>query len=384
MNSLKRELKDILMILKDKQAYKDEIYSRYCDCLTGINDLLGDNEEDFSKLFYFVNRHFLYLLDNNPEVSIREKDILFRRKFYKILKMIGPKMLGCTQVMENRNFLNNPDSPIIESDKDIKLPNKPVIYIANHGFRDDVLATVLAANRHAYIYWGSLPLFYNSMDGLASSLVGEVIMNRKVKESRKSSLDKALRVMDYGTDLIIFSEGGWNKTSEIPVLDLWPGVYKLSCSKKYDVVPITHYVRDLEIVDKKNIIHTVVDNPIPLYELSEKEALIYLRDNLASWQYKMAEQYGKSTRKEEMIGFESSVEKWNDHLTKRMSGVVRYDSSIEKQSDYRPKDIYRPEDVFRQIANISEKSITGLNIKMVDEAKKIVKKREESDFQRLY
>ena len=53
--------------------------------------MLGDNEEDFSKLFYFVNRHFLYLLDNNPEVSIREKDILYwkNKTLYLYFRIYG-------------------------------------------------------------------------------------------------------------------------------------------------------------------------------------------------------------------------------------------------------------------------------------------------------
>jgi len=380
---MKQELLDIKTILTDKEKFKNEIFKRYSAELTSIKDLLGD-EDSFSTLFYLINRHFLYMLDNDPSISIKESDINFRRKFYHILKLVAPSMLACKQVIENREYINE---PIVENKKTREknnLSDKPVIYVANHGFRDDALATVIAADRHAYIYWGSLPLFYNTFEGLASSLVGEVVMNRKKSESRKASLDKALKVMEYGTDIIMFSEGGWNKTSEIPVLDLWPGIYKLSCMAQCDVVPIAHYVRDMEILNKNNLIHTVVDNPIPLYQMEEKEALTYLRDNLASWQYKMAELYGKSTRAEEMNGFATGKEKWDNHLTKRMSGVARYDSSIEKKSDYRPKNITRPEEVFRPICNINQDNINAKNIKMIEEAKKLVKTRENNDFQRLY
>ena len=339
----------------NKEEYKKKICEEYKDELTGIKDLYGDGYDDMSLLFYLINKSYLYLLDNNPDISIRESDILFRRKFYNILKLVGPGMLGCTQKIEKRSDIDNNLST--NNDK-IVLPDKPVIFAANHGFRDDVLATVLAAGRHGYIFWGSLPLFYNTFNGFASSLVGTVMVNRRSNSSKHASIDKSLKTMSYGADLIIFPEGGWNKTSEKLVLDLWRGIYLISKEGNYPVVPISHYVRDMEIVNKKNIIHTVVDEPIPMYEMSEKEALTYLRDILASY------------------------EKWHDHLNKRMKWVDRYDSEIEKQSELRRKEIVRPEDVFRPIANI--KNVTSENILMKESAKKLVKQIESNDFQKLY
>lgn len=377
---MKQELKDLLLILTDKEKYKKEIYERYKDVLNSFDDLLGDNNEDMSILFYLVNRHYLHWLDADVDKAISEKEILFRRKFYSILKKVGPKMLGCTQVIENRNYVNNPSSN--KADSPVVLPKEPVIFASNHGFRDDVLATTLAAGRHGYIYWGSLPQFYNTFDGTAASLVGEIMINRKNKNSKNLSIKKVDKVMKYGTDLIIFPEGGWNKTSEVLTNKLWKGVYNFSVNQNCKVVPIVHYVRDMEIVDKKNIIHTIIDDPIPLYEMSEKEALIYLRDVLCSWQYKMAEIYGKTTREEELKGYINSDQKWDDCVKKRMVGVARYDSELEKKSDYRPKEIILPEDVFEPITKI--KNITAENIKMIEDAKKLVKERKKIDFQRNY
>lgn len=380
-SKIKQELKDLKLILTDREAYKTEILERYKDSINGMEDLLGDGYDDMSNLFYFVNRRFLHWMSNDPDEAVLEKEVKFRRKFYKILKAIGPSMLGCTQVIENRNKINDPNST--EPDNGIVLPDKPVIFVANHGFRDDVLATVLAANRHAYLYCGSLPLFYNSFNGFATSLVGQIMTNRKNKNSRISSIEKSYRAMQYGADMILFPEGGWNKSKEELVLDLWiKGVYELSKKGKFEVVPITHYNRNMEIVDKKNIIHTIVDDPISLYEMNQEEAIITLRDNFASWVYKMAEIYGQSTRDEELYGFKNSDEKWHEHLKKRMVFVDRYDSTIETIADYRPKDKVRIEDVFEPIANI--KNITEENEFIVEDAKKLVLEKKSTDFQRMY
>lgn len=366
-------------LLIDREKIQREILEKYKEELTSFSDLIGDNEKDMSMLFYLINRKFLYMLDNDPNISIKMKDINFRKKFYKLLKLLGNSLLGCSQKIESRDeFAEGVDESLYNNDDN----GKSVIYVANHGFRDDALATVLAANNHAYIYWGSLPLFYNTIDGLASSLVGEVVMNRKSKSSRSASIDKSIKVLESGTNLIIFPEGGWNKTSEKLVLDLWRGVYLISKLGNYDVVPISHYVKNPEVIDKKNIIHTIVDKRIPLYLFEEKEALELLRDTLASWQYKMMEKYGRTTRKEELKNFYTSDVAWDYLVQKRMEYVRRYDSTVEKKSDYRSKDIIRPEEAFFQIANIN--NITSENVIMVNEARKLVKERTLSDFQRKY
>ncbi|MBQ7598513.1 MAG: 1-acyl-sn-glycerol-3-phosphate acyltransferase [Clostridia bacterium] len=366
------------MFSTQKEKLNRKIFEQYKDSLSSFHDLVGDDCSGMSNLFYLINKRFLHWLDNDPEIAVSEKEILFRRKFYRILQKIGPGILKCTQVYENREDID----PSYEKRLPVVLPEKPVIFVANHGFHDDVLATLLAAGRHPYFVWGSLPLLYNTIDGLASAMVGGICVNRKNKQSRKASIPKALKAMEYGADLIVFPEGGWNKTSERLVLDLWKGAYTLSKAAECEVVPIVHYVRDMEILDKKSIIHTVIDDPIPLYQMTQEEALTCLREIIASWQWKMAELYGQSTREAEMKGFSTSDEKWRAHLTERMKGVARYDSEVEKNSEYRSKEIIRAEDVFRPIANIQ--NITPQNVKDVLYAKELVKTIEESDWQKLF
>ncbi len=117
------------------------------------------------------------------------------------------------------------------------------------------------------------------------------------------------------------------------------------------------------------------------YTMEKDAALQYLRDVLSTWQYKLMEIYGRSTREEEMQGFTDKYEKWRVHLKDSVGKVEWYDEETERNADYRPKDIIRPEDVFRPIANI--KNITAKNIKDVLYAQSLVKLLEESDWQRL-
>ena len=362
--------------------YNQKVYDQYSDVLTSFDDLIGDGYTGMSSWFYLHQKKYLHWLSNDPHLAIRQKEVRFRRRFYTVLSKIGPKMLKCSQVFENRKWLN--DNTSTEDDPGVTLPDVPVIFVSSHGFYDDALASSLAAGRPAWFFWGSLPLLYNTFNGVASALVGAVVVNRKSKNSRVASIEKALKVMEYGSDVILYPEGGWNKTMESLVLPLWSGAYKLSCAGKCSVVPIIHYVRDMEVLDKKNIIHTVVDDPIPLFEMPQDEALMLLRDVMATWRWKMMEAYGQSTRASELDGFSSVQEKWDKHLEVRMSKVQRYDSTVERFADYRPGEMVRPEDVWAAVAQIRPENITAQNIKTVQYARDLCAERERRDFQRRY
>ena len=77
--------------------------------------------------------------------------------------------------------------------------NKPIIFSATHGFRDDILFTVRAIRTHAYLLFGTLSQFYNSLEGVAIWINGTVIVDRTDKESCKSVKEKNE----------VFDELGW-------------------------------------------------------------------------------------------------------------------------------------------------------------------------------
>lgn len=105
-----------------------------------------------------------------------------------------------------------------------------------------------------------------------------------------------------GSDILIFPEGVWNKSPNALILNLWPGIYRIACETGAAVVPIIHYKKYYTIRDGSDPIHTVVDNPVRIDDLSEKAALSLVRDILATWHYLMMEKSGKASRAELMSG----------------------------------------------------------------------------------
>ena len=364
------------MIERYKDKKIEKILDKAGDNITGLVDLTGDKEP--SMLFYLLADKLLYLLDTNPEATISKKGIELRKQLNYLIKLIGPAFLTNKQIIENRNELMNDDKT---PDSGIIIPDEPVIWTANHAFKDDTLATVLAIKRNAYILFGSMPQFYNTFDGITAWLNGAIMTNRKVSDSKHAAIEKGIYAIKNGSDLMMFPEGVWNKTPDKLMLKLWPGIYRLCAETGVKVVPVAHYIKDCTNKEKNNPIHTVIDNPIRIDDLSEKAALEYLRDVICTWYYLMMEKYGKSTREEELKGFTNSKEAWEAKLVDRVSTAARYDTEIEFTADYRPKD-ERIDEIWKSVANI--KNITKDNILLVENAKQKIKQFNENDFQRRY
>jgi len=358
----------------------NKILLKYNGSITGANDLTADAKP--SVLFYFLADRLSYLLDNDPQKVVSAKGITWRRKFQPIIKKLGVHFLSNPQIIENRNFLRNPQAVEIAPDPGIVLPNEPVIWAANHSFKDDTLATILAAKRHAYILFGSLPQFYNTFDGVVAWLNGVVMTNRKVAASRHSSVPKAVKAMHLGTDMLIFPEGVWNKSPNALILDLWSGIYRIACETGAKVVPVVHYIRDCTNKGKNNPIHTVVDDPIRIDDLSESAALILIRDVLATWFYLMMDVYGKSTNDQILNGCCSATQAWEQSLANRIKTANRYDTEIELCADYRPKWKIDPRDVWRSIADIEK--LDKRNITEVEFARQLIFQKNINDFQHRF
>ena len=368
-----------------------KIEKKYKGKIKNITDLIGNKKP--SKLFFFLANHFDYLLDDDENKILSKKSMERRDKINKIIKKYGSKFLKSKQVFEDRNKLKyynyqellkmgkkvDFDKKLLEKDSGIDLSKEEnVIWVANHGFKDDALATVLSANKNAYILFGSLPQFYNTFDGIISWINGVILINRKMTSSKEASIRKCIKALQMNKDIIIYSEGVWNKSSNKLVLHLWPGIYKIAKETNTRVVPIIHYKKELHETNKKDIIHTVIDNPIDLTKYSEKEALIYLRDRMAYWTYLMMQKYGKTTRKELLKGNDNSTSAWEEQLNKRIQTVDYYDPEIEKTAHYQTKEEREYYEILNDISNI--KNINPYNIHNIIKAKELLR----DDFQRRY
>lgn len=99
---------------------------------------------------------------------------------------------------------------------------------------------------------------------------------------------------------------------------------------------------------------------------------------MATLKYELMEKYAVEQR----ANINDPKTYWSTHLKSLIAEIGdHYDFETETNAHYIDKTIIRPEDVFRPIANIQ--NITADNIKDVLYAQELVKRIEESDWQRL-
>ena len=388
--------------LSDKRIERiQSLLSEYKEGITDYVDLVGDDL--LPGAFFLHNmKHYGHLLALDPEKTFSERQNKIRAKvMIPIIQSIGKNFLHSKQIFENRNellayskrkaeleddgfFHTIEDNELVyENDPGIYLPDEPVIWTLNHSFKDDVLASVLSVSRPFTMFFGSVPQFYNTFDGVLAYNIGSIIVNRKSKKSRRAGLEKAKMAVDMGLDILMSPEGVWNKNPHKLLEHFWPGIYMMAKETNSKVVPIVHYIFDptQRIPKKNNPIHTVIDDPIDITYMPEKEALEYYRDVMATWYYIMMEKYGSTTREELTEGYSSSAEAYEDVMLAMMDTVDRYDTEFERTITYRPKGVIHPEDVFEAIANIEPNSKNYMDYQY---AKQLVATRKKENYQRRF
>lgn len=369
---------------KTKKCLEDLINK---NLLYNENDLTANQQTNY--IFNYLVNKYSYLLSHDKDEAVLDSDFNKGKLLNKLILKYGKYFLRNPQVIENRYELIKDDYEIFQNSdrqsfkKEALIPEEPVIFIANHSFKDDVLSTIIASKRRSYIVFGSLPILFGTFDGLLSIKNGVVAVNRKVSASKKSSIDKSKKVLQNNLSLIIFPEGVWNKNPNKLLLDLWEGFYDIALKDDgtfYPIVPIVHYIENTYKKGKDNIIHTIIDEPIYLNEMKKEEAILYIKERMETWLFKLMEKYGKTTREELLNGFNSSKDYFEDELINRIKTAYRYDKEIELKADKR--DINNnPINIWENLANIE---ITKENAKEVTHAKKLVKKIRENDFQRRF
>lgn len=372
VQKLKDKKKELLFQYDKMQELKEKGW------IKEYSDLYGDGDPTI--FFPIMLKKYSHLLDDSERDSFSKKEMKKIDKVNFLVRKFGPLMLKSKQVYVDRNDLLGLPG---DSMGKVIIPDEPVIFVSNHLFRDDILGTMIAAGRTAYALCGSIPLFFNTPEGILIYNSGVILINRNVRSNKRASIEKEKEVLKNGGSLIVYPEGVWNKSPNKLHIPLWNGVFKLAKETGVKIVPLVHYIKDpsYTLNKKENSFYTVIDDPIDPKDYSEDEMKRIVEDKFSTWTYLMMEKYGQATRNELLLGYDSPQEAWENHLRKRTKTAKKYDVSIETQCDFRPKDIVNIQTVYAPIANLRE---SKNNVHEVRYAKKLVKEQRENDFQHRF
>lgn len=173
----------------------------------------------------------------------------------------------------------------VESYPELK-PNTPYIFASTHSFDEDIIVALSTIDRSTYVLLGTTNQIECNPQMYAAWLNGMIYVDRLSKESRKDSIKKMKRVLENGSSVLIFPEGGWNNTENLLCQPLFAGPYTLAKETGAEVVPIATFNEA-----GSNEIYIRVGEPMNLSKKEKKEALTELRDNLGTMMYEHIEKH---------------------------------------------------------------------------------------------
>ena len=272
------------------------------------------------------NRFLEYLKDPNPKKVLSASGVKLRKVLHPLIRTFAP--------MTTKNKLK-----IVRQEP---LPqNVPIIFACTHGFKDDVLFSVMTAKAHAYVLIGGIGHFYNTMDGVTLWLNGTVVVERQNKVSRRASVQKMIRAIGLGANMMIFPEGLWNKTENQLVQKLFPGIYDVAKETGARVVPIVTHLDG-------TICYAIRDKEFDLTSFERAEGMAALRDKLASLKWEIMETYCV-TKRDELLQGVSPEKYWFDYVESMIAETAFYERDDEAASLYMDKNITTPEAAFAHL-----------------------------------
>lgn len=246
---------------------------------------------------------------------------------------------------------------------------KPYIFASTHSNVEEVPALLGIIDRSAYSLMGTTEQLEYNPAMYVNWLTGFIYVNRLDRDSRKSSLPKMERIINSGSSILMFPEGGWNNTENLLCQNLFSGVYNLSKNTNTPIVPISTY-KDFD--DKS--IYIKVGEPLDIIRLDKKEGLLKLRDTLATLKYEQMEKNSSLIKRDELP--KNAREEYMENLKNEYTSIKwRKDVWSEELTVYKDKNIITPEDAITYVDDIK---VTNKNAYIL--APTLVKREEDKKY----
>ncbi len=163
---------------------------------------------------------------------------------------------------------------------------KSYIFVCNHSFDEDVISLLHTIDRNVYVLNGTTDQTEHNPIFIVLWANGMIYVNRQDTQSRKDSLLKMKRVLQAGSSVMLFPEGGYNNTENQLIMPLFPGAYKLAVDTNTEIVPLITF-NDIG----SNEIYLRAHSPIDISKYEKYEGMAILRDIMSTIVYEIMEKH---------------------------------------------------------------------------------------------
>ena len=289
-------------------------------------------------------------------IQNKEKFIAWLSDYHRKLRRKKFEKRGITvSRIPLHNFFHNRLAPVIRVLRKMRrqklvilgdkrqLGKSPVIYTVTHIGGNDVEIAFEAIKEPAWLFLGDPKELYCNFDGLMLALNGVICVETRDKFDRQIARRKAVELLKKGGNLIIYPEGAWNISDNLPVLPIYAGALEMAVEAQADIVPVA-----IEVYG--NTYYVNIGNNLSWMEinLTEKsEVALQLRDRMATLKWDEFETQGIHSRESIPNGYR------REFVDRIMNAkATSYAEQDVYDCMYRPKGVTEPEEVFRAIKNL--------------------------------
>lgn len=210
----------------------------------------------------------------------------------------------------------------------------PILYACTHIGFYDVMILFEVIKKPCWLFWGNPGDDLTTLFGWMAVKNGAILIDTYDKEDRKIAKKEAEMLLKQGGCLMIFPEGAWNVTDNLPVMKLYSGTVSMALSAGAEIIPIAieQYNKKFIVNIGRNIKYTNEDDNI---EKLNNE----LRDTLATLKWQIWDSC-KLYRREELASKQDFVNK----IISEAEG--KYSVEMIENERFHDKNVFSEDEVY--------------------------------------
>lgn len=146
----------------------------------------------------------------------------------------------------------------------------------------DIIMAFEAIKSPCWLFLSDPESVYRTFDGWLVETNGVIYMNAYSKTDRKIAKETVIHLLQQNGSLLIFPEGAWNVTDNLPVMKLFRGTVEMALKTGAEIVPIAieQYRKNFYVNIGKNIKYEC-------FQSDAQKLTNALRDILATLKWKI-------------------------------------------------------------------------------------------------
>ena len=152
----------------------------------------------------------------------------------KFRKYLHPFVLGFLVA----DKIQQREKIVVVNNKSKCRKGNPVIYACNHIGGNEIERAFLVIKKPAYLMLGNPGILYRSPIWLFMIMNGVISIETLNREDRKVGYQRAVELLTKGGSLLIFPEGAWNVTPNLPVMKTFTGTVRMAKESEREIIPM--------------------------------------------------------------------------------------------------------------------------------------------------